>query len=558
MIRLKKILLGLLVAGMVFAGSSSPFKAKSSSGASASSENKMLFSDLCVTAAEYEKLIADKASIAAPLVSEIAFNDYALLCDWAQEKWYYSLIEGNAASFDPLVNIKSDNSKQECKLAFKCGGINAQTVADGKSIPIIVYNEQYYYECELICTTLPLMNIESDYGVADYGETRTRISLFDNRHDAEERIVFSEAIMHVRGNSARDFPKKGYKVSLKYFDESGIAESRDVSLLGMRDDDDWHLSACYNDPERIRNVFSSELWKQSCAYNNSLRVDNGMRYEYVEVFMNGSYHGLYALGYPIDEKQMELGRSAFGATDEYIYKKFNWSTEYRPDLERMPYMLGYEIKGNSSGDETAAWKTLTNFYVNKHYKAPEDTSIFYEIVDIDNAIDLHLFILLIQGVDNFQTYLTSEPSINNMILTAKQKDGQTVMLYTPWDMDLTWGNDYSGTLRTSYVLPYDISPDYNVPMRYSVVQELMNAGDKEIISLVKARYTELRAGKWSEDYILSIIEDFEKDIFASGAFGRDCSRWPYSAQIEGLHDLSLFKAFVHERLKYMDEYVNAM
>ncbi|MBR2770154.1 MAG: hypothetical protein IKD68_14575, partial [Solobacterium sp.] len=69
------------------------------------------------------------------------------------------------------------------------------------------------------------------------------------------------------------------------------------------------------------------------------------------------------------------------------------------------------------------------------------------------------------------------------------------------------------------------------------------------------RYFELRNTDWSDEAVLAMLEDYEKDIFASGAYARDVERWPESDHQTGdQYDLSEFKDYVIERLHYCDAY----
>ena len=81
--------------------------------------------------------------------------------------------------------------------------------------------------------------------------------------------------------------KKGYAVSLTQESVGGHLRDNDISLLGMRQDDDWVLYAAYNDQEKIRNVFSCNLWKDFCSTDNERGIDTGVEYRYLELFMNG-------------------------------------------------------------------------------------------------------------------------------------------------------------------------------------------------------------------------------------------------------------------------------
>ena len=54
---------------------------------------------------------------------------------------------------------------------------------------------------------------------------------------------------------------------------------------------------------------------------------------------------------------------------------------------------------------------------------------------------------------------------------------------------------------------------------------------------------------------MQMLNEYESQIFDSGAYEREANRWPHAHYIEKEEKLSLFKAYVKERLKVMDEYV---
>ena len=111
-------------------------------------------------------------------------------------------------------------------------------------------------------------------------------------------------------------------------------EENQQSVLGMRCDGDWMLYAGYNDQEKIRNVFSANLWYESCAENNIFDVKNGMEYRYVETFFNDHYMGLYAIGFPIDELQLELQHALKSDhVSEFLLKKMRWVENIETDEE---------------------------------------------------------------------------------------------------------------------------------------------------------------------------------------------------------------------------------
>jgi len=396
----------------------------------------------------------------------------------------------------------------------------------------------------LVFTTLPLLNLSYEGVMDEQSVLKMEMSLFDNRQYASNRVVEAGGEIRIRGRYTRNFPKLGYKITL--YDESvgGHRRERDQSLLGMRQDGDWILYAAYNDQEKIRNVFCSNLWKESCATNNVFGLDNGMEYKYIELFLNGEYWGLYALGYPIDSKQLQLN-----GIGEYTYKKSDpYLSELSIDFNVKGAVQGYEIK-EMGVNRVESWEPLK-----RYYKAmlQEDAkySELRKVVDINNSIDIFLFINMIQGIDHAN--LRGDNIIHNIYMTNKvSPDGnEEIMLYTPWDMDRTWGygfGDYDS---------YQVTPDQNVIMQTNPVYLLLQQNDEDMKQRLVQRYRELRQGAWSDEHLMHLTYVYENQIFDSGAFLRDKEKWPNGIYINEQHRLNLFRRHILDRMICLDAYVN--
>lgn len=212
----------------------------------------------------------------------------------------------------------------------------------------------------------------------------------------------------------------------------------------------------------------------------------------------------------------------------------------------MPLDFRWSESGNFTEENR---QTLITYHSLLDHAAEEDNDALYDLVDIGNAIDVYLFFNLIQGVDN-----AHEGDTKNLYLTYKAYDNQGRFLITPWDFDLSWGNEYNWA--ASYATgQYTFGSDTNLIMDKNVVHVLMENNDESIKMLIAKRYKELRNLGWSEEAVMQMLDEYESQIFDSGAYEREANRWPHAHYIEKEEKLSLFKAYVKERLKVMDEYV---
>ncbi|MCM1047282.1 MAG: CotH kinase family protein [Clostridiales bacterium] len=486
--------------------------------------NPVNYSDCIASSAQADEIIMSREEVVG-LLDSLIFNEEVLFFDAYNNTFYYSLIENDAKAFTPDIRVKS--SADNVNIAFLEGEITEDLIRNNQTIPILVYTEDLYCRYNLKCTTLPLMNINCAEDIST-DDMPMSMTLFDNSAVTTNRLITSEGNIHVRGNTMKLFPKKAYRISLIQESVGGNIRPYHVSLLGMRLDDDWLLYSAYNDPEKIRNVFSSNLWKYTCATDNSLGMDIGMEYRYLELFVNGEYWGLYALGYPIDEKQVGAKSSELSVIKHGI------------NGERLQFDSNGEVIGYTSSNPDLTDNELSRLvdYYHELYFSANNNEKLYSGIDPNNVIDFYLFINLVQGFDNARMIT------NYYILLQDNKDGIKAF-YAPWDLDLTWGT------RFSY---YDFPADYNFIIESGYISQLIVNGDSFLCEKIFEKYKQLRKTGWSEENINALLDKYEKDIYGSGAYLRDMERWPDGCYVEQAGGADTFRNYVMERLQESDLY----
>ncbi len=204
----------------------------------------------------------------------------------------------NIAEFNDLVDVNSLSINLD-------GGIY-----EFSNIPNeLEYGEQYRVtfssqNYKLYFSNLPLININTSNQIVDEPKVSANFILTDTT-DAE--AITSYCGIEIRGAYTRYLPKKSYGIEL-WKDETGDDDNK-ISLLNMRDDDDWVLIAMYNEPLRIRSVISYELWREIHTpyyIDNEEDAMSGIRTKYIELAVNNEYMGVYALGERVDRKQLKL------------------------------------------------------------------------------------------------------------------------------------------------------------------------------------------------------------------------------------------------------------
>lgn len=514
------------------------------------------------------QLCAGRRESAGALIDAISIGETALVRDSETGIFYYSMPENTNAD-TLLLKYWGADGVQLAVVEPQSGGALLQT----GSVTLLAYTDTEVQTLTLVCTTLPILSLQVDgevQSICKNSDSAVAVTLYDNRETAGFSVLEADGLIHVRGAASVQYPKKGYKLTLTNPDGS----ENDSALLGLRADGDWILYAAYRETEKVRQVFSARLWQLGCGKNNAFGVENSNEYRYVELFMNGRYWGLYALGYPIDAKQLELGEG------EHSFAKVMTNvSESELSYEGSGDIRGYELIGGETEGviDDEAWQPLRDYY-NALFQVQDlqAAQALADRADMASAIDEWLFIDLIQGTDQ----ILDADRLYNLHFAAKNSEDGVKILFTPWDFDLSWG--YTVFSDTDYSL----SPQDSVFMELNPAHILLQYGDPDIAAEIQSRWRELRQGAWSDESIDEILSGFEADIFASGAYERDHERWrdmpgqavlppdlqeqqgsdaastwaqvQQSGYNEGQTDLSEFRAFVQQRFAAMDAFIEQL
>lgn len=493
---------------------------------------------------KYNSIMDTREEYQEDMINHIRFNDVELFDVFDKNEFFYSMLEKDKYRYNPFIKYESDLSNT--RIVILNNRITDDLIANNEHIKLLIYNADYYKEYEVVVTTLPIMNISFEDNEENNGklvqttyelhsdgvdsDIYGNLFLFDNTNNIKNESALK---FHVRGGTSTWYIKKGFKLSLK--DEVG--NSNNLNLLDMRKDDDWILYAGYDDQERIRNVFSARLWYDCCSANNDFGIKAGMYYKYIELFMNGKYSGLYALGFPIDEKQLSI------QDGEVLFKKEYWTYDFNGRID------GYELK--SKGDPLYSSNVLIDYY--KKLQSSDSVDDIGGMIDINNQIDFYLFNILVQNVDG-----VSDKSSKNLFISFKNDDENRMKsLYVPWDLNFTFGNLWSQTMNNQIDI-YGISSKNNDSQYNSLgIGRIRELNGDLAINMIKKRWNDLRTTYFSNKYINSIIDGYQFDIFYSGAMNRDMLQWPDST-FNDSKDLKHFKNYVEERLEYMDYYIYSL
>ena len=237
---------------------------------------------------------------------ELKINNSQTYYNAVQNMYFYCL-DSNDANLYKKLKLKIA-SKEKYKYIInneKYDNEKGFYIDFNEPVELIIYNDDAYYKTQIKFSNIPIVNIITDHQfVKEYQGMKLEI-FSQNTNDKEKMLlVETDTQLKVRGGTSTVFPKKQYKISLTHSDEN---EKNKMSLLGMDADEDYILDAMWNDYSKLRTKLSFEIWNQMSSNNvNYDKFDYDA--EYVELYINQEYSGLYMLKEFIDWKMLDVNK----------------------------------------------------------------------------------------------------------------------------------------------------------------------------------------------------------------------------------------------------------
>ncbi len=362
-----------------------------------------------------------------------------------------------------------------------------------------------------------------------------------------------------RGSSSQGFPKKPY--GFFTVDANGIDSN--TSLLGLPEEHSWILNATYNDKSLMRDVMTYELARRTGRY--------ATRYKYCELFINGSYEGIYILMEKIKRDANRVDISKLMPTDTagdeltggYIVKidkttgNFNggWTDTF-PTYPNSPYKIFFQY----DYPELAAMPTQQSNYIKNYIYLFENalagsqfthpTLGYRQYADVGSFIDLSIMNEISKNVDGYRlsTYLYKD----------KVSKGGKLTMGPIWDYNLAWNNaDYGNSSATS---GWEIDLSATAPFWWKRFRQ-----DTGYVNSFYCRWSQLRNSTLSFHDINNFIDSTQ--AYLKEAAFRNFQRWP----VLGLYvwpnpsplsftmedENTNLKAWINNRFAWIDSQVGA-
>lgn len=498
-------------------------------------------------------------------LKSFTLNNTELIYDTKQKIYYCSI---------PIEQMNSNVTKKVNYIPRKAGytlKIEKQMIKNGATFTFtnttadkvfniyILEKDSIIQSTKLIFTGLPIVQLYMEDGKWSKNFSKGKIKVTENNVTTTGELL--DADVRYRGATALGYSKKSFAIKLKDENRKNI----DRSYFGLRNDNYWILDAMASDLSRMRNRVCTDLWNDFSTNpyfkDKEKNMINGTRGQFVEVFWNNQYWGLYCMTERVDRKQLKLKKynEELQKINGVLYKSGYWTSSVMmgkakarsnynlPSYKNSsPTWDGYEVKyPDLKNKEKMDWKPLYDVI---SFVANENNTNFKknitEYIDLPVWLDYYLFLELIYAQDNHG---------KNVYFYIYDINKDKKLGLTPWDLDGTWGRNWDRMKSSSRNEYYNFMRNHYYG-EHHIYRRLRETNAENYNFLLKKRYNELKSNYFSKESLNKRLDDYLKLFTVSGVKKREEARWRGSDNVS-LHldnEIDYMKKWISERVDFLN------
>lgn len=516
------------------------------------------------------------------MVDSLRIYNKQLVYDSSSKRYFCSLSQTLRPGDDyhTTLTCKLKDAYQDCVLSLDGqtpdaeGQITIENVDCGEAYKLALTNPEgkEVATAEVQFTFLPLVEVNVPSCNGSY-YTSGHIRVTDANFPGHDSLFI--AAYRYRGATAMSKDKKSYAIKLR--DAAG--NSVDRKYFGLRSDNNWILDAMAIDPACMRNRVSTDLWNDFSVApyykDRERKARTGTRGKFVEVFLNGKYHGLYCMTEKLDRKQLKLKKFVDASTSTsgenevhgLLYKSSQWSYEVLMGHEQgQKYFPGYSPRNYSNQLGNERWAEFELKYPDYETEAV-DWEPLYNAVDFVATSSQSNFE---RGVKDYFDYpvlrdyylfiellLTTDNHGKNMFYYLYDRQGPEAdrISVAPWDLDGVWGCRWDGSYNV-YGNPLSPKLDFETFLwdyehgqttLYWKLNKMPEWKDE-----LAARYAQLRRTHFTADALKQRVQQYARLFADSHADEREADRWKkYHTDLQQAAEY--MTEWIDERIETLDK-----
>lgn len=389
-------------------------------------------------------------------------------------------------------------------------------IRDGYPYQVIAYTDEEFAYFDIVFTGIMQVRIDAQ---EPFSAEDIPIQAIISDHD---QALTSHARTHYRGGVTFHGPKKAYRLEFTKNEDGTGKTVAEVPRFGQVEN--LILIPMLLDDTYMRDRVTWDLYGlgRTAAQRYGAR-----KMEYVELYVNSCYEGLYLMMEPYTH-ETELAKYSAGAVGtSCVYR----TGSVRDDKDRAGKLgayieeRGYELHYEPEGAKQFA--AIEEFIA---LCKEEDDDVFAqrlpEIVDIDSMTYYFLHLQAFGMIDNV---------FNNLFVIADLEKGGYKIRFAPWDMDMTMGTPGHPFDMWIYFPPMDRALDLDVD---------------GIRARMLSMWETLRQDVLTIENVERLIEQYTHEVNDSGAALRNAQRWEKESDYADGYEIVSFAA---DRFSLLDQ-----
>lgn len=361
-----------------------------------------------------------------------------------------------------------------------------------------------------------------------------------------------------RGGSTNtpDRLKRNYHIKFLNADSTKM----DRKFFGLRNDNSWLLDAGQIDMLRIRNRVATELWADMGTRpyyaDREPKAMNYVRGDFVEMFLNGKYNGIYALTEAMDRKQLRLAK--YDETDSVApFHGMLWKTKAVDPVSRMFGATAYDNNSSMWGGVEVKYPDPDDV-MPTDYKTLYDATDFVangsnddfrahvgEYFDIPVMMDYYIFTNTVLAIDN---------GTKNIYWGVYDQQVDKKITLAAWDLDCTFGQNWiNNPLHNEDA----VGPTHPMGLNNRLLIRLHELNPDSFAVKAVERFRMLRQTIFSNDSLKRRFAQRLQPLFASGAIAREQQRWTNTSDLSNNPldfeaEMAYIEDWIDRRMPYLD------
>jgi len=368
--------------------------------------------------------------------------------------------------------------------------------------------------------------------------------------------------IEIRGKYSSGLPQMPYGLETR--DDAG--NNLNVPILGMPEENDWILTANYNDKSFLRNFLPFELFRKMGYY--------APRTQYCEVVLNDEYQGIYLFGERIKQDKNRVNIAKLNPDDisgdeltggyifvnDYYMESDSWLSNYSP-INKPGADVHFVYYDPEPKNLTSIQKTYLKNFVSSFegvLYSPDfsnRTRGYRAYLDVNSFVDYFIIGELSRNVDAYKK--------SRFFFKDKDSKGGLIHSGPPWDFDWAWKDitedciNFNQTDGSGWAYRINDCEAWPVPPSW----EIRLLQDEAFANQIHNRYFLLRKTILSETYLNHIIDSVA--TLLDQAQARHYTKWrilginvgteEYGEQPDSYSgEIEKFKSWIKRRLTWLD------